>query len=219
MSLVRTSLRDCTRPFRYREPEAKAHRVPGRRRTDTSRKIPVRPPQRCRVAVRATSTVGLASGPPGGRRAASTLDRATRTVCHTGHGGRQSSRREYPGGDVGQTGGARPACAGRTGVRRSSRRSHGAREALPRDHSARERAPACASTTRRVPLPASCASGVPRGADRPRRSRPPSRAAGQAADGSRPSRSGRSLLHLRQPFMEPVTHYSVAPRNIPRMLP
>lgn len=68
-----------------------------------SRKIPVRPPQRCRVAVRATSTVGLASGPPGGRRAASTLDRATPTVCHMGRGAGQSSRRQYPGSDVGQT--------------------------------------------------------------------------------------------------------------------
>lgn len=55
------------------------------------------------VAVRTTSTVGLASGPPGGRRAASTLDRATRTVCHMGQGRRQSSRRAYPGSDEGQT--------------------------------------------------------------------------------------------------------------------
>src|SRR5690606_36526678 len=50
-----------------------------------------------------TSTVGLASGPPGGRRAASTLDRATRTVCHSGSRPGQSNRGEYPGGDVGQT--------------------------------------------------------------------------------------------------------------------
>lgn len=68
-----------------------------------SRKIPVRPPQRCLTAVRATSTVGLASGPPGGRRTASTLDRATPLVCHTGHGPGQSSRRQYPGSDAGQT--------------------------------------------------------------------------------------------------------------------
>ncbi len=77
--------------------------MPGRRCTDTSRKIPVRPPQRCHLAVGATSTVGLASGPPGGRRAASTLDRATPTVCHMGQGPGQSSRRQYPGSDVGQT--------------------------------------------------------------------------------------------------------------------
>ena len=57
------------------------HRVPGRRPTDTSRKIPVRP----RAAWQwATSTVGLASGPPGGRRAALTLNRATWPVCHSG---------------------------------------------------------------------------------------------------------------------------------------
>lgn len=77
--------------------------MPGRRRTDTSRKIPVRPPQRCHQAVRATSTVGLASGPPGGRRAASTLDRATPLVCHTAQRLRQSSRRDYPESDAGQT--------------------------------------------------------------------------------------------------------------------
>ena len=82
----------------------RAHRAPGRCRAHTSRKIPVRPPQCCPRAVRATSTVGLASGPPGGRRAASTLDRATRTVCHTAGGLRQSSRRDYPWSDVGQTG-------------------------------------------------------------------------------------------------------------------
>lgn len=34
---------------------------------------------------RPTSTVGLASGPPGGRRAALTLNRATWSVCHTAH--------------------------------------------------------------------------------------------------------------------------------------
>lgn len=107
MSLVRTSLRNAHGPTGTASRGRKAHRVPGRCRADTSRKIPVRPPQRCRVAVRATSTVGLASGPPGGRRAASTLDRATRTVCHMGQGPRQSSRREYPGRDAGQT-----ACAG-----------------------------------------------------------------------------------------------------------
>lgn len=44
----------------------------------------------------ATSTVGLASGPPGGRRAASALNRATRIVCHTGLQPGQSSRRGYP---------------------------------------------------------------------------------------------------------------------------
>lgn len=83
----------------------KPHRVPGRRCTDTSRKIPVRPSQRCLRAVGTTSTVGLASGPPGGRRAASTLDRATRTVCHMGRGPGQSSRRQYPEGDERQTDG------------------------------------------------------------------------------------------------------------------
>ncbi len=82
----------------------RAHRAPGRCRAHTSRKIPVRPSQCCHQAVRTTSTVGLASGPPGGRRAASTLDRATPTVCHMGQAIRQSSRRHYPEGDVGQTG-------------------------------------------------------------------------------------------------------------------
>lgn len=109
MPLVRTSLPGKHGPSGTASRGRKVHRVPGRRCTDTSRKIPVRPPQRCHQAVRATSTVGLASGPPGGRRAASTLDRATRTVCHMGHTLRQSSRREYPGSDVGQT--RRTSCA------------------------------------------------------------------------------------------------------------
>ncbi|WP_313879471.1 ADP-ribosylglycohydrolase family protein [Streptomyces sp. FIT100] len=47
--------------------------------------------------------MGLASGPPGGRRAASALNRATRIVCHTGRWGRQSGRRDYPGGVACQT--------------------------------------------------------------------------------------------------------------------
>lgn len=103
MPLVRTSLAWEHGPSGTASRGLEAHRVPGRRRTDTSRKIPVRPPQRCLAAVRATSTVGLAFGPPGGRRAASTLDRATPLVCHTGQGPGQSSRREYPERDVGQT--------------------------------------------------------------------------------------------------------------------
>lgn len=57
---------------------------------DASRKIPVLPPLR-----RDDEYLGLASGPPGGRRAASALNRATWTVCHTGHDRRQSSRRAY----------------------------------------------------------------------------------------------------------------------------
>lgn len=119
-----------TRPFRNRRPGAEAHRVPGQWRTDTSRKIPVRPLQRCRKAVGATSTVGLASGPPGGRRAASTLDRATPLVCHTGRDPRQSSRREYPGRDAGQTGA--PLTAGGAGAGRAVRHCDvAARELLP----------------------------------------------------------------------------------------
>lgn len=107
MSLVRTSLRGMhTALPETADRGPRAHRAPGRCRAHTSRKIPVRPPQCCPRAVRATSTVGLASGPPGGRRAASTLDRATRTVCHTAGGLRQSSRRDYPWSDVGQTGAA-----------------------------------------------------------------------------------------------------------------
>ena len=92
MSLVRTSLI-------WERGSPGAWPVPH----STSRKIPVRPPQRCHMAVRATSTVGLASRPPGGRRAASTLDRATPLVCHTGRGPGQSSRRPYPVSDADQT--------------------------------------------------------------------------------------------------------------------
>lgn len=47
---------------------------------DASRKIPVFPALR-----RDDEYLGLASSPPGGRRAASALNRATWTVCHTGY--------------------------------------------------------------------------------------------------------------------------------------
>lgn len=50
--------------------------------------------------------MGLASGPPDGRRAASALNRATPTVCHTGRRGGQSGRREYPRRHGDQTRGA-----------------------------------------------------------------------------------------------------------------
>lgn len=103
MPLVRASLLGKHGPSGTASRGRKVHRVPGRRSIDTSRKIPVRPPQRCQLAVRATSTVGLAFGPPGGRRATSTLDRATPTVCHMGHCPGQSSRRQYPERDAGQT--------------------------------------------------------------------------------------------------------------------
>lgn len=82
--------------------------------------------------------MGLASGPPGGRRAASTLDRATRTVCHMGRGGCQSGRREYPHGDVGQTQGRRPPSPTRSTPRRPCARPpdrhpsrHGHRRSAP----------------------------------------------------------------------------------------
>ena len=123
MSLVRTSLI-------WERGSPGAWPVPH----STSRKIPVRPPQRCHMTVRATSTVGLASRPPGGRRAASTLDRATPLVCHTGQGPGQSSRRQYPGSDAGQTQRSRSPRRRRSGMRGTPRRAppRAARPAAPR---------------------------------------------------------------------------------------
>jgi len=46
--------------------------------------------------------LGLASGPPGGRRAASALNRATWTVCHMAHAGRQSGPETIPRGGTAQ---------------------------------------------------------------------------------------------------------------------
>lgn len=93
-----------TRPYQNRRPGAKgppgAWPAPRIRFPEDSRTSAPTPFGAMRGT---TSTVGLASGPPGGRRAASTLDRATPTVCHSGRGPGQSSGREYPGSDVGQT--------------------------------------------------------------------------------------------------------------------
>lgn len=58
---------------------------------DASRKIPVFPALR-----RDDEYLGLASGPPGGRRAASALNRATWTVCHTGYTAGQPKRERLP---------------------------------------------------------------------------------------------------------------------------
>lgn len=58
---------------------------------DASRKIPVFPALR-----RDDEYLGLASGPPGGRRAASALNRATWTVCHTGYTTGQPKRERLP---------------------------------------------------------------------------------------------------------------------------
>ncbi len=196
MPLVRTSLLGKHGPSGTASRGRKAHRVPGRRRTDTSRKIPVRPPQRCHLAVRATSTVGLASGPPGGRRAASTLDRATPTVCHMGQAPGQSSRRQYPGSDAGQTdgvvggagmGAAERACVGQHTYRRPVRTAGTPSDAPPygrqlrpvpaRSASARTTCPAPASpppppAAPRTGAPASSAPGTRRARRPPAAGRP-----------------------------------------------
>ena len=92
MSRTDIPARECG-PSKPRSRGRDTHRVPGRRPADTSRKIPVRPPRAS--GSWATSTVGLASGPPGGRRAASALNRATRSVCHRGAPRANRSPRAY----------------------------------------------------------------------------------------------------------------------------
>lgn len=129
-------------------PGEETHRVPGSatalhfpKDSRTSATALPAGPLRGPSAVGATSTVGLASGPPGGRRTASALNRATPTVCHTRHAGGQSSGKAYPAGDGGQTRGhAEPPPAGPLASR--------VLPPVPRAH----RDPAPRAPVRRVPV-------------------------------------------------------------------
>ncbi len=157
--------------------------------------------------------MGLASGPPGGRRAASALDRATPLVCHTGHRGGQSGRREYPGGGGGQTTPTHPARVDpavpeQTGAKRCLR---GQNEASTAHSTLSRLAPAATGTVKLYVSSRKIGSSA-------EGTRPRYQTADRTGEAQRPFQADTRPVDAGPPF-QAASGLPVGPRDVPHLTP